>query len=372
MGRKWSARLTELERSCEELISRGGADYDGQDVNPTTVLEVLAGNGSSRVLPRVGVASLFLWVTTHGSAHPISVGIQTTPDGHERPVPIADEAVCEQSASLDENEWFWIMPHRARDPSGYQFIRFAGYTIDPDADPAADHPHLPLYVVYWQQVFQVLHAMHERDAGRRIVVFYQFCLAGGHLSFLQRNAIRQHWGVDKWPIFMVASAAANQNSLGATLTNIFIDQLRGLLVLGGTERLGHLFKAVEAEYWRQHHKVALMNQKLPEFRRLGQVQQYHTPCSGIENATVRSVFSNKLPPAEVHEQRLRDSEMGVPEGADLGAPCEVTSAARTDGVALEELVETIGEMGFDREAVQRALTAAHGKPDLAIDILLCT
>ncbi len=31
--RKWSARLAELERSCKELISRGGADYDGQDVN---------------------------------------------------------------------------------------------------------------------------------------------------------------------------------------------------------------------------------------------------------------------------------------------------------------------------------------------------
>merc|ERR1711974_126799 len=118
---------------------------------------------------------------------------------------------------------------------------------------------MPLFVVYWQQVFEVLHAMLQRDPDRRIVAFYQFCLAGGHLSFLERPAIREHWGVDRWPIYMIASAAANQNSLGATLTNIFLEQLRKALVSGGDERLGHFFLELERIYWQRHANVAIMN-----------------------------------------------------------------------------------------------------------------
>jgi len=356
--RKWKLRLETLEHCCNALIARGGADHDGLHVNATTVLEVLSGTGHGRVIPRYGVSSLFFWVTTHGSAHPISVGVSKADDGQDRPVPVMDVSECEQSSSLDANEWFWIMPHRASDPSAYQFVRLAGYTIDPSADPAADHPHMPLYVVYWQQVFQVLHDSFTREPSRRFVAFYQFCLAGGHLSFLQRPAIRQHCNVDKWPIYMVASAAANQNSLGATLTNIFLDHLQTALCRGGTERLDSFFTAVEQTYWKQHWKVAQMNQALPEAMRLGEICHYHTPDGGIQNDPVSAIFSNRT--SSLSKLPTESVPAATVQAQGVSSPME----------AQQQLVEIITAMGFDVKAVEDALSASNFRPDLAIDLLL--
>jgi len=260
------------------------------------------------------------------------------------------------------------MPHQASDPSKYQFVRLAGYSIDSAADPAGEHLHLPLYVVYWQQVFEVLHALFEREPDRRVVAFYQFCLAGGHLSFLQRPAIRQHCNVDKWPIYMVASAAANQNSLGATLTNIFLEHLQRRLGMGSNEPLDHFFTEVEASYWRQHGRVAQMNQCLPESMRLGEIRHYHTPDGGIQHVPVHDIFSNRLRrSSSAAEAMLPDSDSSAePEASALN------TAENSSGIheARAVLVNTIVEMGFERTAVDQAMAASKGRPDLAIDLLL--
>eukprot|EP00927_Polykrikos_kofoidii_P055407 TRINITY_DN49667_c0_g1_i1.p1 TRINITY_DN49667_c0_g1~~TRINITY_DN49667_c0_g1_i1.p1 ORF type:complete len:681 (+),score=91.27 TRINITY_DN49667_c0_g1_i1:62-2044(+) len=291
---KWQKRKGEMEIACASLIADGGADYDGVEVNPTTVLQVLSGTSScgGRVLPARGVGSVFFWVTTHGSAHPISVGAEITSAGGMVPLPIADEAQSMQSVSLDTNEWFWIMPHQATDTRPYGFVRAAGYTIDPRADQSADHSHLPLFCVYWQHIFAVLHKTQAEDPGRKVVAFYQFCLAGGHLSFLQRPAIRQHWGIDEWPIYMVASAAANQNSLGATLTLIFLELLRIYLVQDSTMPLGLFFCELQKTYWARHARLEASNRRLPPSMRIGEVEHFHTPGGGIQCAPLSAVFSN--------------------------------------------------------------------------------
>mmetsp|Transcript_102330 Transcript_102330/g.177909 ORF Transcript_102330/g.177909 Transcript_102330/m.177909 type:complete len:648 (+) Transcript_102330:1-1944(+) len=368
----WRRRLQLLEEACAVLLANGGADYDGLAVNPTTVLRVLAGDleAAGRVVPRHGVTSLYFWVTTHGSAHPISIDKKSTPDGGEEPVPIDDRAVCETSCSLDANEWFWIMPHSATDLRPYDFVRLAGYTLDVEADPAAAHPHMPLFVVYWQQIFGVLHRMLELDPKRHIVTFYQFCLSGGHISFLQRPAIREHCGVDRWPIYMVASSAANQDSLGATLTNIFLEHLRRTLARGGRSPLGVFFKQLESLYWQQHTRIAQMNRSLPEFMRMGEIQQYHTPDSGVENMPVSAIFSNRLPLLEAlpADAAMANADADASLGSDATLPAAEVSDATS---ARAQLMEVIFEMGFtDREAVEEALNAANGHADLALEILL--
>lgn len=366
--RTWQSRLDELEKACRVLIENGGADYDGSAVNPTTILHVLSGDAKSgigsggRVLPSEGVASLFFWVTTHGSAHPISIGSRETA-GKEEPVPIHDREVCEESDSLDANEWFWVMPHQATDLNPYAYVRLAGYTLDTKADPAAAHAHLPLYVVYWQQVFAVLHRTMQLNPDRRVVAFYQFCLSGGHISFLQRPAIRQHWGVDRWPMYMIASSSANQNSLGATLTVIFIELLQSRMRSRMT--LGQFFKELDTLYWQRHRRVAEMNQHLPKHMRLGEMQQYHTPDSGIESTLVSDVFANAG-----RRKRYRMEASEAPLSRPKHSCGEAASPAVGESEPRAQLLGMLVDMGFPITAVEAALREASWRPDLAIDLLL--
>ena len=76
------------------------------------------------------------------------------------------------------------------------------------------------------KVFSVLHASLMEDQGRRVVAFYQFCLSGGHLNFLQRPAIRKHWGVDNWPIYMIASSGL-RSELGGRFGYFYFLSVRG-------------------------------------------------------------------------------------------------------------------------------------------------
>eukprot|EP00656_Telonema_subtile_P054878 TRINITY_DN8300_c0_g1_i1.p1 TRINITY_DN8300_c0_g1~~TRINITY_DN8300_c0_g1_i1.p1 ORF type:complete len:506 (+),score=139.01 TRINITY_DN8300_c0_g1_i1:134-1651(+) len=246
--RKWAARLLELQHRCATLLEAGGADYDHTDVNPTTILRVLSGDTAAggKVVPHSGVRSLFLWVTTHGSAHPISVDVKHG-DGASQPVPIAPEEECDQSASLDLSEWFFICPHRATDERPYGFVRAAGYPMCPTTDPSGEHDHLPLFCVYWSQMFRVLHLMQQREPQRRVVCFYQFCLSGGHLLCMTREAFVQQYQVDKWPVAMIASAGALQNSTGAVLTNLFMQAVRQ--GLSSACSLGQLLQRTHDQYW---------------------------------------------------------------------------------------------------------------------------
>ena len=103
---------------------------------------------------------------------------------------------------------------------------------------------------------------------------------------------------------MVASAGANQDSLGGTLTNIFLAQLRRALASttpedaggrgsGGSEPLGAFFNRLEEAYWKEHEDLLSMNRDLPEDMRLGEPVLYHTPAGGIQHAPVAALFSNR-------------------------------------------------------------------------------
>ena len=87
-GARWGAVLSELRRDCARLIDDGGPDYEGEDVNPATLVDVLCGRrecGSRRrpVVPRRGGRSVVLAVysvsmgSSHGSRHVTHVTSRT-------------------------------------------------------------------------------------------------------------------------------------------------------------------------------------------------------------------------------------------------------------------------------------------------------
>ena len=122
---------------------------------------------------------------------------------------------------------------------------------------------------------------------------------------MRRTGFREQFGVDKWPLAMVASAGALQDSTGGfhccsatvtisllvalllciylqlplfdmsghmaggVLTNLFISNL--LRGLAGDMTLGQLLGQMHQQYWQQHGKLIRLNAQLPAHMRIGEV-----------------------------------------------------------------------------------------------------
>lgn len=189
----WAARLQTVLTSCSRIIQRGGADYDGTLVNPATVCDILRGHpvpgGSGRQIPEHGVNNVFLWLTSHGGHHAVSIGEQEDPESKTKvkPVPInpGDRPcdVCHEPhnnmnktyshghSSLATREWFIQFGHRAPDLSMYGPITTAGWNMDPKSSPMQISP---LTRLYWQQMFAALQDAWSQDPGRQVILLLQF------------------------------------------------------------------------------------------------------------------------------------------------------------------------------------------------------
>jgi hypothetical protein len=83
----YASKLSELERRCGRIIAEGGADYDGEQVNPGTVVEILtAGLPGLAAAPPVQTerteqrsnvpagAGILLAIYSHGCSHETAAG----------------------------------------------------------------------------------------------------------------------------------------------------------------------------------------------------------------------------------------------------------------------------------------------------------
>ena len=73
----YSTQLANLKAACRPILDAGGTDYDGDLVNPQTVVQVLTGEAphGRKCVPKTGARSMFLWFNMHGSDHAVSVGV---------------------------------------------------------------------------------------------------------------------------------------------------------------------------------------------------------------------------------------------------------------------------------------------------------
>ena len=104
----WGERLAGVRQSCAAILASGGPDYDGEMVNAATVCNVLRGQsvpgGSGRVLPAVGVNSVFVWVTSHGGHHAVSVGQQTDSSHTNKCLCPPTDPICTRPIPVDPGD----------------------------------------------------------------------------------------------------------------------------------------------------------------------------------------------------------------------------------------------------------------------------
>mmetsp|Transcript_137954 Transcript_137954/g.440607 ORF Transcript_137954/g.440607 Transcript_137954/m.440607 type:complete len:601 (+) Transcript_137954:891-2693(+) len=226
-----------MQDACKELLEDGGADYDGIDVNASTLLRVLKGDpsGKGRCVPQHAVGSTMLVLVSHGHAHP--AGPSTT-----------------------SHEWYMHFPHPVPVEADnlYDFVSHQGFE---DVDP---HPEwdwgAPKYrwKLYSQILFQAHHTVLQRSPRRRLVLFHQFCLSGGAANFMRQRSYQTYCGTKRWPVFAIVTAGRFEAALG-NFVGLWIDELVSALDEGGSRTLGDVYKAAEQRYWGASPDVRASN-----------------------------------------------------------------------------------------------------------------
>jgi len=250
----WGQVLQSMNTSCSRLIADGGADYDFDTVNPSTVMRVLMGDGrgSEKVIPKADGGTVLLGIFSHGWSH-------TTTDAQfqKEYASILEHRVrCDvcgrphegsethEHSSLATREWFVHLPYQTPEVDRHMY-EFTSYQVPKD-------PHSLLYS---QHLVQAYHALVMQSPSRRIVSVYNFCGSGGVLKFFLRwssrsEAYKKLFNVDTWPICFLTASTDMEGAI-SDLFGHFFDTLAEYLT-DPTQRkrpFNDLWLEVERRYY---------------------------------------------------------------------------------------------------------------------------
>merc|ERR1712070_1007811 len=154
-------------------------------------------------------------VYSHGDHHPVDPSIQEAVDVADpkaRRNPMDPVAVVEKMDSAN-NEWFAHLPYPATAPEDVPLVEemLAPIAVaGAKGKPGRDRPDCFLYATQLRMMFV---RAFSRFPERPIVCLLNFCRSGGFLEFLSRPAARAAYGVDKWPLYIMASSQAEHDAL---------------------------------------------------------------------------------------------------------------------------------------------------------------
>lgn len=231
---KWYAEQREkTEGRCRRLIDEGGASYDNEDVNPATVWSVLLGEegGDGGGGPGDGVCGPVVPI----DGGPILFGVYSHGDRHAA------------GPGSGATECFAHMPYASTRLDIYDFVATDG------AQEAGRGRNRPTCYLYSTQLRVIFHQLFERSPDRCIVGLLNYCLSGGNLEFMRRESVRRHLHVDRWPLFLMSSSQAGQESMVAGMWDAWFQELRdAIIVQPPSLTVSGLFERAEARYWHDN------------------------------------------------------------------------------------------------------------------------
>ena len=119
------------------------------------------------------------------------------------------------------NEWYAFFPY-APDPPVPRLLDFVCVA---GASSKHDRPETLLYST---QLKALLFELFRKRPKRPILGLLNYCKSGGNLEFMRRTAAVDHYGANKWPLWLMASSGACHNSLVGGLWQSFFDNLSPL------------------------------------------------------------------------------------------------------------------------------------------------
>lgn len=248
-----------VENRCARLIAEGGADYDHEQVNAATVVAVLRGmtrhhtdNPRTRarwpkVIPRSAGTAVFLSVYSHGDSHPTSIAAVARAAAARRQSHSYLPVRVPESMDSREHEWFAHLPYPAQPPA------FAEELLAPISTEFAQH-HRPRCLLYASQLKMCFSELFATAPKRPIVVLCNFCRSGGMLSFMRNPVARRAFGLDDWPLVLMASSQPEHDALVGGLWTAWFEQLESWFLghSGKDLELGDLISAARTSYFRKN------------------------------------------------------------------------------------------------------------------------
>lgn len=255
-------KLTGLEQRCGGIIREGGADYDGESVNPETIFNVLTAalddvdtRSFGPVVPR-DASGVALMIYSHGCSHETAsldgdywrYLVTTTPcDVCGKPHPftaehgVSAEQPDHDHVSLRTNEWYIHLPHNSPTAAAKAVSPEAAATAaeeDQEEDTVdaaveevnvgqtqhamaaklyegiahSEHPH-PYSLLYWQILFKIYHRRFSAAPDSPILVLLNSCRSGGMSKFLEQDLVDHTYGVHDWPLFVMSSSQAERDAV---------------------------------------------------------------------------------------------------------------------------------------------------------------
>ena len=191
---------------CRRLLEEGGAQYDGAAVNPETVWSVLLGEPArpGPVVPADSDCAIVFAIYSHGDRH------ATTSS--------ASDAVASANGIgvAAVHEWYAHFPYETARSDLYSMVAT-------EQAPVRSGGGFGRYL-YSTQLRQMFHKIFERQPQRPVLGLLNYCLSGGSLDFMRRDAVRAAFGVDRWPLYLMSSSQAEADSVVGGLWSSWFKQ----------------------------------------------------------------------------------------------------------------------------------------------------
>jgi hypothetical protein len=271
----YESQLQRTEAACQLLLDEGGADYDFEDVNPSTVWEVLLGeqqqqgqtqndDGSKkrfkrakRIIPSESSAPIFFAIYSHGDTHSAMPAKQQS---NSQP-PAASTVPNRQTT-----EWYAHLPYPSCRHDIYDFVATEGGCQSSATTPGGAaqqqqqqaRPPDAYSHFYVTQLRLVLLRLFERRPDRPVVGLLNYCLSGGGLDFLNRP--EEDWMKpssmmfgSQWPLMLMASSQATTNSLVGGLWSAYFSTLQSCSAeTSVNNNVGEVFRRARALYFHRN------------------------------------------------------------------------------------------------------------------------
>lgn len=197
---------------CRRLLDEGGAHYDGAAVNPGTIWSVLLGEAEPAqpgpVVPADSDSALVFAIYSHGDRH-------STTELSTSTACTAAGATSSDTAAV--HEWYAHFPYETTRTDLYDMVATEHAPVKPGGGFGR--------YLYSTQLRQIFHNIFDRQPQRPVIGLLNYCLSGGNLDFMRRDAVRVAFGVDKWPLYLMSSSQAETESMVGGLWSSWFEQL---------------------------------------------------------------------------------------------------------------------------------------------------